>query len=47
MSPKALLITLATIVGIFFLAEVAMPGHMDRFLVYMEGNLDALSSWIS
>lgn len=46
MSPKSLLITVATIAGIFFLAELAMPGHWERFLTYMEGNLNALSAWV-
>ena len=47
MSPKSVLITIATIVGVFFLAEMAMPGHLERFITYMEGNGDALSAWLS
>lgn len=46
MSPKAVLIGLAAIIGLFWGAEFIMPGHWDRFLHYMEGNIDALTSWI-
>lgn len=27
-------------------AEFIMPGHWERFVTYMDGNLDALTSWI-
>lgn len=46
MSPKSLLITIGCTIGFFFLAELAMPGHWERFLTYMEGNLDAITRWI-
>lgn len=41
MNIKGLLITLVAIVGFFFLAELVMPGHTDRFLTYMQGNWEA------
>lgn len=47
MSPKSLLITIGSTIGFFFLAELAMPGHWERFLTYMGGNVEALTSWIS
>lgn len=47
MSPKSILIGLAAIIGLFYGAELLMPGHWERFLTYMEGNLNALSSWVS
>ena len=46
MSPKGLLVTIGATIGFFFLAELAMPGHWERFLDYMSGNVDALTSWI-
>lgn len=42
MNVKSLLITGAAIIGFFFLAEWIMPGHTDRFSVYMEGNWNSL-----
>lgn len=46
MSPKSILVTIVAIVGLFFLAELAMPGHLERFTTYMEGNGDALTAWL-
>jgi hypothetical protein len=43
---KKALITVATLVGLFVIAESVMPGHWDRLLAYLEGNLAALESWV-
>lgn len=43
---KRILVTVCVIVGGLFLAELVMPGHLDRLLAYLEGNWEALSSWV-
>lgn len=43
---KRILISICVIVGALFIAEIMMPGHLDRLTTYLEGNIDALTAWI-
>lgn len=44
---KRILVSACILVGALFIAELAMPGHLDRLLAYLEGNWNALSSWVA
>jgi hypothetical protein len=44
---KRILVSVCIITGALFLAELVMPGHLDRLLAYLEGNWSALSSWVA
>lgn len=47
MNIKGLAIFLVSAVGAFFLMELVMPGHFERFMTYAEGNWNALLSWFN
>lgn len=42
---KRLFVGICLVVGVLFLAEWSMPGHLDRLETYLMGNLDAMSTW--
>lgn len=44
---KRILTIICVVVGGLFLAEIVMPGHLDRLTAYLEGNWNSISSWVT